>query len=144
MAQVWDQSIKNWVADLPTDDTAVKAQFEQGIQKLCDTSADKSGVWQVACCASELHRNQVNEIERLRQENNALVEQVKTGQGFANEEARLGRSSAAVPAIPGSTISYDASDPKMDTGRLHDFIDSTRESDVWGAFESFMRQNPAY
>lgn len=67
MKNVWESSIRNWVADLPTEDLAVKAQFEQGIQKLCETSADKSGVWQVACCASELHRNQVNEIERLRQ-----------------------------------------------------------------------------
>ena len=35
-------------------------------------------------------------------------------------------------------------DTKADPARLHGFIDASRESDVWGAFESYMHENPAY
>lgn len=70
---------------------------------------DKSGVWQVACCASSLHKHQVNQIETLRSENNALAEQIKSltqsgsqppKPGFSDATARLGGAGANI-MVPG-------------------------------------------
>ena len=38
----------------------------------------------------------------------------------------------------------EEADPAGGAGLVHDFIDSSRDSDIWGQFESMMRNKPSY
>lgn len=70
MKKVFDTVIAKWLQDSVQDEEARK-QFSLGMQRIVDETKD-SGVWTVACAASNLHKSQLEEIERLRTENDSL------------------------------------------------------------------------
>jgi hypothetical protein len=71
MRQALDTVIMNWLQDAVKDDK-VREEFKQGMDRLVDTTAEDSGVWQVVCCASSVHAQKLQEIERIRLENEEL------------------------------------------------------------------------
>jgi type I site-specific restriction-modification system R (restriction) subunit len=95
MKKIFDTVIAKWLEDSVKDEEARK-QFAQGMERIVD-STHENGIWTVACAASNLHRTQLEEIERLRVENEGL----KSAQtsGFKDEASRKrGRDEA--PANP--------------------------------------------
>jgi hypothetical protein len=84
MKKVFDTVISKWLEDSVKDEEA-KKQFTQGMERIMD-STHENGVWTVACAASNLHKSQMEEIERLRVENEGL----KSGSGgnFKDEGSR--------------------------------------------------------
>lgn len=84
MKKVFDTVIARWLEDSVKDEEA-KKQFTQGMERIMD-STHENGVWTVACAASNLHKAQMEEIERLRVENEGLKN--SSGGGFKDEASR--------------------------------------------------------
>ena len=58
----------------------------KGAERLANTG-DENPVWKVVCCASTVHQNQVNTINTLTEQYNALKSKVEGGE-FRTEESR--------------------------------------------------------
>ena len=71
MKQALDTVIMNWLQDAVKDEK-VRAEFKEGMTRLADDAKDDAGVWQVVCCASNVHAQRLQEFERLRLENEEL------------------------------------------------------------------------
>lgn len=92
MKKVFDNVIAKWLEDSVKDEEA-KKQFTQGMERIMD-STHENGVWTVACAASNLHKTQLEEIERLRLENEGL--KTASSGGFRDESSRKrGREESA-------------------------------------------------
>lgn len=63
--------IDTWLQAMDLKNPESRLQFRQGLENLADRTKE-SGVWDVVCCASAMHRNNVNELARLQSENSAL------------------------------------------------------------------------
>ena len=85
MKTALDTVVAKWLED-SVENESVRAQFKEGMERLVKNTAEDSGVWQVAVCASAAHARKINEIERLRAEH----EEFKTRMGgeFGNEASR--------------------------------------------------------
>jgi hypothetical protein len=71
MKKVLDTVIAKWLADSVKSDDA-RQQFTEGMERLVKDTRAESGIWTVACEASQLHASKLEEIERLRLENETL------------------------------------------------------------------------
>lgn len=85
MQQALDTVIMNWLQDAVKDDK-LRTEFKEGMDRLVKNTAEDSGVWQVMCCASNVHAQRLQEIERIRTENEEL--KTRTGGSFRDENAR--------------------------------------------------------
>jgi hypothetical protein len=97
MRQSLETVITNWLQDSVKDER-IREEFKQGMNRLVENTAEDSGVWQVVCQASGVHAQKLQEIERMRLENEELKAR-GTGD-FRDETARKrGREEAeATPA----------------------------------------------
>jgi len=71
MRQALDTVIMNWLRDSVKDEK-VREEFKNGMDRLVENTAEDSGVWQVVCCASNLHAQRLQELEQMRIENDNL------------------------------------------------------------------------
>lgn len=71
MRQALDTVIMNWLQDAVKDEK-VREEFKAGMSRLAEDAKDDAGVWQVVCCASNVHAQRLQEIERMRVENEEL------------------------------------------------------------------------
>ena len=84
MKKVFDTVIAKWLEDSVKDEEARK-QFSLGMERIVDDTKE-NGIWTVACAASNLHKSQLEEIERLRVENDTL--RTAATSGFKDESSR--------------------------------------------------------
>jgi regulator of replication initiation timing len=92
MKKVFDTIITKWLQDSVQDEEARK-QFSEGMERIVDNTRE-NGIWTVACAASNLHKTQLEEIERLRLENEGL--KTASSSGFKDESSRKrGREESA-------------------------------------------------
>ena len=80
MQKALDTVINNWLME-SVNDEQVREEFKKGMSRLVEQTAEESGVWQVVCCASNLHAQRLQEIETLRNEVNDLKRGGAGGQG---------------------------------------------------------------
>lgn len=85
MRKVFDNVINRWLQESVKDE-GVRKQFTDGMERYIDRTQD-NGVWTVAVEASNLHARQIEELERLRQENESLRTGNAGGQ-FKDEASR--------------------------------------------------------
>ena len=71
MQQSLNTVIAKWLDD-SVENESVRTQFKDGMERLVKNTAEDSGVWQVVVCASAAHSRRLNEIEKLRGENEEL------------------------------------------------------------------------
>jgi hypothetical protein len=71
MKNALDTVVAKWLED-SVENEAIRAQFKEGMERLVKNTAEDSGVWQVAVCASALHARRLGELERLRSEHEEL------------------------------------------------------------------------
>jgi hypothetical protein len=71
MRQSLETVITNWLQDAVQDEK-IREEFKKGMGRLVDDTAEDSGVWQVVCCASNVHARRLQEFERMRLENEEL------------------------------------------------------------------------
>lgn len=95
MRQALDTVIMNWLQDAVKDEK-VREEFKSGMSRLAEDAKDDAGVWQVVCCASNVHAQRLQEIERMRVENEELKSR---GTGDFRDEAsrKRGRDEAERP-----------------------------------------------
>ena len=83
MQQALDNVIMKWLEDTGKEEK-LRSEFKEGMERLVKNTAEDSGVWQVVCQASSVHAQRLQEIERMRVEN----EELRTkGQGDFRDEA---------------------------------------------------------
>ena len=92
MKQALDTVIMNWLQDAVKDEK-VREEFKAGMSRLADDAKDDAGVWQVVCCASNVHAQRLQEFEKMRVENEELKSR---GTGDFRDEAsrKRGRDEA--------------------------------------------------
>lgn len=95
MRQALDTVIMNWLQDSVKDEK-VRDEFKAGMTRLAEDAKDDAGVWQVVCCASNVHAQRLQEFERMRVENEELRSR---GTGDFRDEAsrKRGRDEAEKP-----------------------------------------------
>ena len=88
MKQDFNNVVQGWVRSLDSKQVpdTLKEEFLSGVEKFVD-KGNESGIWKVVCCASSVHQNQVNTIQKLTDEYNELKKQVDGG-NFQAEESR--------------------------------------------------------
>jgi hypothetical protein len=126
MQELLHTTIAGWLKDLETKDEKTKKELMQGLTGLAE-KGDESGVWEVVCCASAAHAQNVNKIESLTQENTQYKERERQLQGglFQHESSRLG--------------SISASDIGVGDKRKAD--DISPQPDIWGEFQNMLMSN---
>jgi hypothetical protein len=85
MKNALDTVVARWLEDSVENET-VRSQFKEGMERLVKQTAEDSGVWQVAVCASAAYAKKINEIEQLRAEHEELKTRVN-GE-FGHEASR--------------------------------------------------------
>jgi small-conductance mechanosensitive channel len=82
------EHIQGWVKSFDEKEVPahLKEEFLSGVGKFAE-KGDETGVWKVVCCASAVHQNQVNTINRLTEEYNELKSKVDRGE-FRSAESR--------------------------------------------------------
>jgi hypothetical protein len=85
MRQALQGVIQKWLED-SVQDEKVREEFKQGMTRLVESTAEDSGVWQVVCCASNVHARHLQQMEEIRLENETL--KTRTGGEFQDEAAR--------------------------------------------------------
>jgi hypothetical protein len=70
MKQFLDDALMNYMKQIVADEK-LREEFQKGMNRLVDDT-EETGVWQVMCCASNAHTKSIQEIERLRIENDEL------------------------------------------------------------------------
>jgi hypothetical protein len=102
MKKVLDTVIARWLADSVKSEDARK-QFSDGMERLVKDTRAESGIWTVACEASQVHANHLEEIERLRTECESL--KASGSGGFRDEASRKrGRDEPAQSAASSNDI----------------------------------------
>jgi hypothetical protein len=76
MQSALDSLMKKWMDACETKDEKCKEQFQHGMKKLVENSAEENGVWQMMVAASALHQRQEHDLDQLRVENNELKQRV--------------------------------------------------------------------
>jgi hypothetical protein len=89
MRQALETVINNWLQDSVKDEK-IRDEFKAGMNRLAEDAKDDAGVWQVVCCASNVHREHLQEMERMRQENETLKARVPGDKSaeFSDEASR--------------------------------------------------------
>jgi hypothetical protein len=100
MRQALETVITNWLQD-SVQDEKVREEFKQGMSRLVENTAEDSGVWQVVACASNVHAQRLQELERFRLENEEL--RARSNGDFRDEAARKrGRDEPEPPSGSGN------------------------------------------
>ena len=88
MKQEFNGKVREWVRDLDSKQVPdpLKEEFLSSCERFAEAGND-TGVWKVLCCASAVHQNQVNTIQKLTDEFNALKKTIDGGD-FRTEDSR--------------------------------------------------------
>lgn len=98
MKEKFDKDIIKWVQSWP--DNQLNSEYKKDILEKAESMANKgveNGVWKMLCCASNVHKSQVNEINKLTEEYNSLKGKVEGGT-FRSDESR--KRKEPEPAAP--------------------------------------------
>jgi len=99
MKKVFDTVIAKWLTDSVKDDD-VRKHFSDGMERLIKDTRAESGIWPVACEASQLHASKLEEIERLRAECETLKSTSGGGGSFRDESSRKRARDDPAPSNP--------------------------------------------
>jgi hypothetical protein len=110
---------------------------------VCSRTGDqKDKMWQLMCCASELHQTNVNTINTLTQTNNMLQEKNRELEDLAQKQQGFGSSSSARLE---KRARVDEGPPVGSTGAAHATVSDLENggpSDLWASFaRSFSQEN---
>jgi hypothetical protein len=95
MQGAFDNVIKAWLLD-SVKDPKLREEFETGMTRLVENTEDESGVWQVVCCASNVHLRRLQELEQLKGELETL--KTRTDPEFGSDASRKRGREADPPA----------------------------------------------
>ncbi len=64
--------ILQWFNSIDVADEKVKSEFLNSMEKIVKETKEDSGVWQVMCCASKAHLQNVNQLNEITEKYNSL------------------------------------------------------------------------
>jgi hypothetical protein len=81
MRSDFNERVRAWVRDMDSKQVPeeLKEEFLTNAEKFVNEGNDV-GAWKVICCASSVHQNQVNAIQKLTDDYNALKKTVDGGE----------------------------------------------------------------
>ncbi len=88
MKRKLDEVIKQWVDENDWTDPELKKKVLDGMQEMVQHNKKDSPIWNMVCCASETHKKNVTELNRITTEYNTLRSKVEGG-SFRNEASRV-------------------------------------------------------
>ena len=89
MKKQLDGMVDGWLSNIDITDESVKNELVQGMNKIVNETKEESGVWQLLVHASASHSRNVNQLQKVTEDYNALKTKVEGGT-FHSEEARVG------------------------------------------------------
>jgi hypothetical protein len=99
--------MRDWIKNLELKNENYRADFEKGLQRLVDNSADDNGVWQVMCEASASATKKEEQYQVLKQQYDDLKQKTNGGE-FGSSDARIGDKRQALDSPDsGAAISGD-------------------------------------
>jgi hypothetical protein len=99
MKKQLDNMIENWLNKIDVSDEKQKQEFMSGMERIVKETKEESPVWQVMCQASAAHIRNVNQLQKITEEYNALKTKVEGGT-FASEDARIAGLKRKEPEEP--------------------------------------------
>eukprot|EP00961_Rhodomonas_salina_P035649 479474-Rhodomonas_salina.4 len=139
MLEMKDAFLNEWMETLSKQSPDVIEKIKGGVDSLINNGLKKDRMWELFCCASKAHKQNVNTIEELQKANNMLSDKNKeledrmlVSSGFSVEDTRLAKRTrhtddmAAVPPVGAAAAPAQ---------------EMVAETDVWGQFESMMHQS---
>ena len=99
MKKQLDNMIENWLNKIDVSDEKQKQEFMSGMERIVKETKEESPVWQVMCQASAAHIKNVNQLQKITDEYNALKTKVEGGT-FASEDARIAGLKRKEPEEP--------------------------------------------
>ena len=87
--------MREWITNLDLKNENYRADFEKGLQRLVDNSADDNGVWQVMCEASASATKKEEQYQNLKVQYDDLKQKTQGGE-YGNSDARLGDKRSAL------------------------------------------------
>ena len=104
MKRKLDEVIQQWVDENDWTDPDLKKKVLEGMQEMVQHNKKDSPIWNMVCCASETHKKNVTELNRITTEYNTLRSKVEGG-SFKNEASRV------VPGDSGSGLKRKEPEP---------------------------------
>jgi chromosome segregation ATPase len=98
--------MRDWIKNLELKNENYSADFEKGLQRLVDNSADDNGVWQVMCEASASATKKEQQYQVLKQQYDELKQKTHGGE-FGSAEARVGDKRQALDDPSSNTVPGD-------------------------------------
>jgi BMFP domain-containing protein YqiC len=99
MKKQLDNMIENWLNKIDVSDEKQKQEFMSGMQRIVKEKKEESPVWQVMCQASAAHIRNVNQLQKITEDYNALKTKVEGGT-FASEDSRIAGLKRKEPEEP--------------------------------------------
>ena len=100
MKEEFNSKVRDWIKDMDSKmvpDT-LKEEFLSSCERFAD-KGDETGVWKVVCCASAAHKHQVNTIQKLTEDYNAL--KTKVDGEFQDSKKRKEPEPTTTPSVFG-------------------------------------------
>jgi hypothetical protein len=98
MKDKFEKEIQTWITSWPESqfDQQQKSEILEKAASMANKGIE-NGVWKLLCCASSIHKEQVNSINKLTEDYNSLKQKLDGGE-FRHEESRKRKEpEAAVP-----------------------------------------------
>jgi len=128
MLHDYNTVVAEYIKTLDLKDEKAKQDLVLGIESTINKSHSESPIWQLMCCASQQHKRNVNELQRITEEYNQLKTKVEGG-AFQQPEARLqGNSSAHMYA------GTKRPEPESSSGSSY-----AKPTNYWDEFEKDIR-----
>lgn len=137
--------MQQWVVSMGKENPKTAENMKQGIDVMMKEGRNEDHVWDILCCASNLHMTNVNTIEELNKtngmlsdKNKELQEIARKYQGYDCPDSRL--ESVSTKRVRTNDPVYNTSQTIQQTQNNTAMNSATVDpSDCWGQFESFMR-----
>lgn len=88
MKKKFDTVIQQWIEENDWTDPKLKESVLNGMQEMVKNNKKDNPIWNMVCCASATHKNNVTQLQKVQEEYNELKTRVEGGT-FRAEDARV-------------------------------------------------------
>lgn len=88
MKKKFDSVIQQWIDENDWTDPKLKESVLNGMQEMVKNNKNDNPIWNMVCCASATHKNNVTRLQKIQDDYNELKGRVEQGT-FRGEDARV-------------------------------------------------------
>jgi hypothetical protein len=88
MKKKFDTVIQQWIDENDWTDPKLKESVLNGMKDMVEHNKRDNPIWNMVCCASSTHKNNVNTLQKVQEQYNELKGRVESG-SFRGEDSRL-------------------------------------------------------